>query len=145
MSTRSLPDEAAERLLVDWVVVTPREGRRIDVGEEFDVHLSVRNGFEPDTFLGFEDIELSIDGTEYAEPTGDRERRVEGRLGPRERTDIVVRFRALAADPVTEGSGKQELVGKVRARARLVLEEMPEIQSAPRLLTAQIHGLPTPE
>lgn len=145
MDTRNLPDKAGEHLVVDWLVVTPKEGRRIDVGEEFDVQLSVRNGFDAGTFLSFQDIELTIEGTEYAEPTGARSVPVEGRLGPGERSQLVVRFRALAADPATEGGVKQEPVGRVRARARLVLEEMPAIQSTPRLLTAQIHGGSAPE
>jgi hypothetical protein len=139
---RDLPAKAREHLVVDWVVVTPREGRRIDAGEEFDVQLSVRNTFESDTFLGFRDIELLIEGTQYAEPAGDPRVSVEGGLSPGERKHLVVRFRALAADPITEGTTQQEPVGKVRARAGLALEAMPAIETEPRLLTAQIHGGP---
>ena len=145
MEFRDLFDKAGEHLDVDWLVITPSEGRRIDVGEEFDVQLSIRNTFHRDLLLGFKDIELVIKGTAFAELAGDRPLRVAGRLGPGETINQVVRFRALESDPKTEGGPEREPIAEVRARARLDLDALPNVETAPKLLRAQIHGGGPPE
>jgi hypothetical protein len=145
VDTQDLLSEARERLIVDWVVVTPREGRRIDVGEEFDVQLSVRNGFSSATCLAFQGIDLILEGSRYAEPVGEPHLKVEETLDPGGVAHAMARFRALAADPLTEGTTEQERIGRVRARAQLVLQELPSIETTPRVLTAQIHDGSPPE
>jgi hypothetical protein len=136
---------ARKHLIVDWLLITPREGRRIDVGEEFDVEVSVRNAFDADSSVGFTDIELQITGTTYAAPTGEGRLSVDGRLGPGERFSRVVRFRALASDPATEGGLEREPVGEVWARARLDLDAISLVETDPRLIRAQIYGGGPPE
>jgi len=145
METPELLASAREHLIVDWVVVTPREGRRIDVGEEFDVQLSVRNAFAPETFLAYRDIQLMLAGSRYAEPVGEPSLALEAGLGPGERAHVVARFKALGADPLTEGTAEQERIGQVHARARLVLQQLPDVETRPSVLTAQIHGGSAPQ
>jgi hypothetical protein len=145
MNIRDIHGAAGEHLAMDWTLVTPREGRRIDEGEEFDVHLSVRNVFPAESFLAFRDIRLFLDGTRFAEPLGDHEIRIEGLLRPGTATRFAVRFRALEADPLSEGTSKQEPVCRVSARARVVIDGLPEIEAGPKIMTAQIHGGSEPE
>jgi hypothetical protein len=140
MDIQDFLDGVREHLCVTWLVITPREGGRIDVGEEFDVQLSVRNTFDGDSLPGFKDVELLIRGTDYAEPTGDSQLRITGRLGPGESVNRVVRFRALDSDPSTEGGPQQEPIADVRVRARLDMEAVLDIESKPRLLRTQIYG-----
>ena len=136
---------AQEHLDVSWLAVTPLEGRRIDVGEEFDVKLSIRNTFDGGSGIPiFKNVELAIEGTAYAQPTGESVLRVAERLAPGETVYRVVRFRALAADP-TEGSQEQEPIADVRLRARLDIEAMLDIEADSTLLRAQIHGGSNPE
>jgi hypothetical protein len=146
-TTQGLPDlveSVRDHLVVDWVVVTPLEGRRIDVGEEFDVQLSVRNSLRQDDVFAFADIEVLIESGEYVELAG-ASRRAIGRLGPGERAKEVLRFRALAADTPTEQSTKHEPIARIRARARLELASAPSIETSAKLITAQIHGSGSPE
>lgn len=145
MDTREFLDAVGDQLDVTWLVISPREGNRIDVGEEFDVELSIRNKADSEGLLGFKDIELLIGSTSYAQPTGDSQFRVADRLGPGESINHVVRFRALHSDESTEGTFQQELIGDVRVRARFDVDRMSVIETKPRLLRAQIYGVGDPE
>lgn len=145
MDLRDFIDRAGEHLDVDWLVITPREGRRIDVGEEFDVQLSIRNTFPDDLHLGFKDIELVIKSTAFAEVAGDRQLPITGRLGPGQSINQVVRFRALKSDLLTESGPEREPVAEVQARARLDLDALPDVETEPKVLRAQIHGVGPPE
>lgn len=137
---RGLLESAREHLEVDWVVITPHEGLRIDVGEEFDVQLVVRNTFDGQGSPGFKDIELAIQGTRYAQPVDGARLQIERSLGPGESVKHAVRFRALEADLATEGHGPPERIAEVQATARLDLDPIPDVESAPKILRAQIHG-----
>lgn len=145
MELKDFFDEARERLYVTWLTVTPTEGKHIDVGEEFDVQLSIRNTFSgTDGIPSFRDIELDIEGTVYAEPAAEASGlKVAERLGPGESIQRVVRFRALRADPKTEGEAHQEPIAGVKVRARLDLESMLDIETKPKVLRAQIYGKST--
>lgn len=139
MDLREYFERAKEHLEVDWVVITPREGLQIDVGEEFDVQLSVRNSLPPDDLLSFKDIELVLEGSPFAEPVGERPVAIPGRLEPGEVVTRTVRFRALEADDATEGGPEREPIGTVRAKARFDLEAVSDFQTGSKVLRAQIH------
>lgn len=144
MDIKGFFNGAREHLDVTWLVVTPAEGSRIDVGEEFDVQMSVRNTFiGGDDLPSFRDIELLITGTPYAEPTAPGVRVAE-RLGPGESAHPVVRFRALSADRRTDDAPR-EPIAHVRVRARLDMEALLDIETEPKVLRAQIHDLGRPE
>ena len=139
-----LVESMRDHLVVDWVVVTPLEGRRIDVGEEFDVQLSIRNSLRQDAVFAFADIEVLIESGEYAELAGSPRRAI-GRLGPGERAKEVLRFRALAADARTEATTKAEPIARIHARARLELASAPTVETSAKMITAQIHGSGSPQ
>lgn len=140
MDLREYFQKAKEHLEVDWVVITPRDGRQIDVGEEFDVQLSVRNSLQANDLLSFKDIELVMDGSPFAKPAGDGRLPIPGRLKPGEVVTRTVRFRALEADDGTEGGLEREPIGAVWARARFDLDAVSDFQTPPKMLKAQIHG-----
>lgn len=140
MDTRDFLATVREHLDVTWLVVTPRNGQRIDVGEEFDVELLIRNKLNSDDVLGFKDIELLIEGTSYARPVGDYQLPIAERLGPGESINHLVRFRALASDVSSEGSSDREPIADVRLRARLDWGAMSDIETKPRAVRAQIYG-----
>lgn len=140
MDLREYFERAKEHLEVDWVVITPREGLQIDVGEEFDVQLSVRNSLKPDHQLSFKDIELVLNGSPFAEPKDGGRVEISGRLEPGEVVTRTVRFQALKADDASEGGTEREPIGTVSAKARFDFEALSDFQTAPKVLKAQIHS-----
>ena len=133
-----------DHLVVDWTVVTPLEGKRIDVREEFEVQLSVRNTLGDGDVFAFADIEVSIESSRYVELV-DEPRRLIGRLGPGQRASEVLRFRARSADPLTEGTTEQEPIARIHARARLELDGAPLVETPTKVIRAQIYGGGSPE
>ena len=140
MDLRDYFQQAKSHLEVDWVVITPREGGQIDVGEEFDVQLSVRNSLQPNDLLSFKDIELVMAGSPFAEPAAGNRVPIPGKLQPGEVITHTVRFRALEADAASEGSPERESIGTVWANARFDLDAVSDFQTAPKPLQAQIHA-----
>lgn len=142
MDLKDALQAARDHLDVTWLVVTPREGTRIDVGEEFDVQMAIRNTFVGSgTVPGFKDIELLIEETAFARPVGEGTVRVDARLGPGESAHPVVRFRALHADPAGK-DGPRELIAGVRVRARLDIEPLLDVETDRKLVRIQVHGDP---
>jgi len=141
---RRLFARTGEHLALTWVMVTPLEGRRIDVGEEFEVQLSIRNTLSQDDVLAFADIEVLIDTSRYVELIGASPRPI-GRLDPGQRASEVLRFRALSADELTEGTTEQEPIARIHARARIELARAQHVVTPSQLLRAQLYGSGPPE
>ncbi len=139
-------DMLVDRLYVTWVSVHPLEGRQIDVGEEFDVQLVVRNRFDegvgaPD----FVDVKVEVTNTGYASlvhesPVVD----VAPRIVPGQSVGRVLRFRAEAADLSGSDGGEMEPVALVRVLARADLEALGRIETTSKVLQAHIHGDESP-
>ena len=141
---RVLLRRTGEHLVLTWVIVTPLEGRRIDVGEEFEVQLSVRNTLSQDDVFAFTDIEVLIDPSRHVELIGASPRLI-GRLDPGQRASEVLRFRALAADELSEGTTEQEPIASIHARARIELAAPQHVETPAQLMRAQIYGSGSPE
>jgi hypothetical protein len=140
---RGLLRLTGEHLVLTWLIVTPLEGRRIDVGEEFEVQLSVRNTLSEGDVFAFVDIEVLIDTNRYVELVGASPRLI-GRLDPGQRASEVLRFRALAADERSEGTAEQEPIARMHARARIELAAAQQVETPTQLLRAQIYGSGSP-
>ena len=141
MDFESFLRRARNHLDVTWLLVTPTQGRRIDVGEEFDIRLVIRNTFERGIGLpSFTDVDLQVAGTEHAVPVGNTVVRVTDRLEPGDGIQHVLRLRALKADPADAASADPEPVADVSVRGRLDIDALLEVETKPMHLRAQIYG-----
>ena len=146
MDLENFLKRARGHLEVTWLLIIPTEGQRIDVGEEFDIRLAIRNTFEAGVGLpSFRDVDLTVKGTRYAAPIEDAVIRVADRLAPGEGCQHVLRLRALEADPGEGGSAPPEPVADVTVRAGLEIDALLEVETRPTLLRAQIYGEAEPE
>ena len=143
MNLDRLRTQLRDNLYVTWVTVEPREGRQVDVGEQFDMRIVVKNRFE-DGGPDFLDVTLAVRETPFARPVDQNgPLHLVERLEPGATAQRVVRFEATAAHP--EGDSAMEPVAAVRVHARADLRAWWDVETEVRLLHAQIHGDVEPE
>ena len=140
-----LREHLNEHLHVTWITINPLSGRRIDVGEEFDMQVVVTNRLDKDSGApDFVDVVLRIEDTGYASLVGDSAQiPIADRLGPGMSVQKVLRFKANAAAD-GEDPTQMEPVASVSVQARADLEALSALETRSRFLRAQIHGKESP-
>lgn len=141
MNLEELSTALRDHLYVTWVTVHPREGTRVEVGEEFDMQIVVRNRFPEGRGPDFVSVALELQDTPFATLVDEaRTVAMADRLPAGATVQRVFRFRATAAHP--DDPTTMEPVARVRVRARADLESLSRVETDARLLHAQIHTHP---